>query len=274
MSNIDYSRYKVSIIIPVYNAESYLEECLDSILLQKHILWEVILVDDESTDRSPEIIETYCRTDFRFKGVRISNHGPAYARNVGLEQSTGDFILFVDNDDLLAPNALYKLLRAAIQYKAEVVVGNTICFGEGECYLYRKLNHSQGGIQTGLAYFDYAINEHFYTVMLYNYMYRRSFIESHQLRFDSHVIHEDELWTPQALIAAERVIPTNIVHYYYRQRSDSLSKHIPSEKWHDEAEYITAKLMELAKEQEQSKLARILHKRINQINAYVKMKTF
>lgn len=123
MSKIDYNKYKVSIIIPVYNAEKYLEECFASILQLKHKNLEVILVDDESTDKSPQIIERQCSLDKRFINVRISNHDPAYARNIGLDKATGDYILFLDNDGLLAPNAISKLCRKVVKNRVEVVAG-------------------------------------------------------------------------------------------------------------------------------------------------------
>lgn len=270
MKKRNYNQYKISIIIPVYNAELYLEECIQSILQQKHSNLEVILVDDGSSDSSLEIIKRQCAVDDRFKGVVILNHGAAYARNIGLNNVTGDFIMFLDNDDLLAPNAISKLCRKAIQCKAEIVVGNTLCFNSEEYYLYRPCIRQTGVVRTGLTYFASVLNTNQYTVMLYNYLYKSSFVEKYRLRFDSNIIHEDELWTPNALILAKRVIPTNIVHYYYRQRKNSLSNVILKEQWNNELTYITAKLMDIIQNTECNELQETLYKRINQIDTYIK----
>lgn len=269
MGKIDYSKYKVSVIIPVYNAEKYLEECIASILQQKHRNLEIILVDDESTDNSPQIIERQCGLDKRFVHIRISNHGPAYARNIGLDRATGDYILFLDNDDLLAPNAISKLCRKAVQSKAEVVVGNTLCFDDETCYLYRERYKGYERTMSGTDFFGMVLENGNYTVMLYNYIYSRSFIEKHRLRFDSNVIHEDELWTPMALGYAIKILPTHIIHYYYRQRKDSLSRNIPQNIQKKELAYISAKLENFAYEQEEEKLIGLMSKRIKQLESYI-----
>ena len=269
MSKIDYNKYKVSIIIPVYNAEEYLEECFASVLQQKHKNLEVILVDDESTDKSPQIIERKCNLDKRFINVRISNHGPAYARNIGLDKTTGDYILFLDNDDLLAPNAISKLCRKAIQSKAEVVAGNTLCFDDDTCHLYRERYNGNERVMNGTDYFGLTLANGTYTVMLYNYMYKRSFIEKHHLRFDSNVIHEDELWTPMFLGNAIKILPTNIIHYYYRQRKDSLSRNIPQNIWEEELSYISAKLEDFACQQGEEKFIGLMSRRIKQLESYI-----
>lgn len=269
MSKIDYNKYKVSIIIPVYNAEKYLEECFASILQQKHRNLEIILVDDESTDRSPQIIEKQCSLDKRFVDFRISNHGPAYARNIGINKATGDYILFLDNDDLLAPNAISKLCRKAVQSKAEVVAGNTLCFDDDACYLYRKRYNGNERVINGTDYFGITLANGTFTVMLYNYMYKRSFIEEHHLRFDSNVIHEDELWTPMVLGNVTKILPTHIIHYYYRQRKDSLSRNILQNVWEKELSYISTKLISYANQKEGEKLITLIAQRIEQLKSYI-----
>lgn len=91
--------YKVSIIIPVYNVESYLKKCIDSILLQTYTNFELILIDDGSTDQSYEICDEYSLNDKRIKVIHKINEGVSKARNLGLSISTGDYICFVDSDD-------------------------------------------------------------------------------------------------------------------------------------------------------------------------------
>ncbi len=101
----------VSIITPVYNSESYLAACLESVKQQTHVEWEHILVDDCSVDRSAEIIEKYAAADPRIKYIRLEeNSGAGIARNKGIEVSKGDFIAFLDSDDLWYPEKLRKQL--------------------------------------------------------------------------------------------------------------------------------------------------------------------
>ena len=104
------SKKLISIIVPVYNVENYMEECLDSIKNQTHKDIEVILVNDGSTDGSREICERYCEKDSRFKLINQENQGLSEARNVGVRVSTGEYIFFVDSDDVVKVDILEILL--------------------------------------------------------------------------------------------------------------------------------------------------------------------
>ena len=100
----------ISIIVPVYNVESYLKECLESIRQQTFTDIEVILVNDGSTDGSREICERYCEKDIRFRLINQENQGQSVARNRGVKESVGQFIMFVDSDDVINTNVLEVLL--------------------------------------------------------------------------------------------------------------------------------------------------------------------
>lgn len=101
----------ISVIVPVYNVETYLEECLDSIQNQTYTDLEVILVNDGSTDGSKAICERYCQTDKRFRLINQSNQGQSVARNTGVTASRGEFIAFVDSDDMILANYLETLMQ-------------------------------------------------------------------------------------------------------------------------------------------------------------------
>ena len=101
----------ISVIVPVYNVEEYLEECLESIKRQTYTDIEVILVNDGSIDRSKEICERYCEKDSRFKLVSQENKGQSVARNLGMAESKGEFISFVDSDDVLKEDMLEQLIN-------------------------------------------------------------------------------------------------------------------------------------------------------------------
>lgn len=99
---------KISIIIPVYNAERFLRRCLNSVLNQSYSNWECIIVDDGSKDSSPAICDEYVKTDSRFKVIHKENGGVSRARNTGLSLVVGEWVTFVDSDDELALDALWK----------------------------------------------------------------------------------------------------------------------------------------------------------------------
>ncbi|MFW5510256.1 MAG: glycosyltransferase family 2 protein, partial [Prevotella sp.] len=96
----------ISIIIPIYNVEKYLRQCLDSVVNQTYQDWEAILVDDGSSDSSPAICDEYAKKDSRFKVLHQANGGVSSARNIGLNKSHGEWLIFLDADDMLKNNAL------------------------------------------------------------------------------------------------------------------------------------------------------------------------
>jgi len=114
--------YKVSIIVPVFNSAEYLEKCLDSILSQTLKEFEIILIDDGSTDTSLEIIKNYAKKYDNIRYKTKTNEGQAIARNLGIEMATGKFICFVDSDDYIENTMLQKLYESAIKNNSDIVI--------------------------------------------------------------------------------------------------------------------------------------------------------
>lgn len=112
---------KISVIIPIYNAEKYIGECIESIISQKYRDFEVILVDDGSKDGSGIICDRYVAEDSRFKVIHQENRGISAARNAGLEKARGEYITFVDSDDCLAKDMFDQWMKAAVKYDADIV---------------------------------------------------------------------------------------------------------------------------------------------------------
>ena len=119
---------KVSIVIPVYNSAKYLRECIDSVLAQFFSDWEVVAVDDGSSDDSPAILDEYAAKDSRIKVIHKANGGVSAARNDGLAAACGEYVLFVDSDDLLLANALEVLIQKISSENADVVFGDHFSF--------------------------------------------------------------------------------------------------------------------------------------------------
>ncbi len=123
------NKTRLSIIIPVYNAEDYLDRCLESIFEQSFPSYEVILVDDGSTDSSPLICDRYSATDPRFRTVHKENGGVSSARNAGLNLAKGEYLMFVDSDDAILPDALERLMEGVVD--EDIVLGGYTAFIEG-----------------------------------------------------------------------------------------------------------------------------------------------
>lgn len=205
---------KVSIIVPVYNAEQYLRPCIDSLVGQTWKDIEVILINDGSTDGSGAICESYC-TDPRVIYRAQKNAGVSAARNAGLDLATGEYICFVDSDDWLEPDALERLQNET----ADIVIYN---FFKGE------QKHSEpmaDGLYTRdqlypkmISYPDEAgeVSYQFHTIWMR--LFRRSFLEAHHIRFDrQHHNGEDLLFTYAATMKAQ-TISVRCSEYLYHYR--------------------------------------------------------
>lgn len=211
---------RFSIIIPAYNAEAYLKRCLDSILSQNYSDYEVIVIDDGSTDGTSNILVQYPQV----KVISQANHGMATARNRGLEVAQGDYILFVDSDDRLCPNALANL---APHLDGEDIVG----FGT---QIYNESNgiYTDNPIQptAATAGWDY-FNHHRLTpspvhfVCIWQRAYRRAFLEENNLRFtDGLKRAEDDLFTTMAMFHTRSIKTIAEYIYTYHVRQGSITR--------------------------------------------------
>lgn len=130
---------KISIVIPVYNVGQYLCQCLDSIITQTIQDYEVILVDDGSTDESPSICDKYAEKNKRFTVIHQKNEGSAKARNTGLDKATGEYIAFIDSDDWINEDHLQNLQKRAEETEADIVISSYYFFdGKQDTYVINK----------------------------------------------------------------------------------------------------------------------------------------
>lgn len=214
---------KFSVIIPVYNVETYLRECLDSVLIQTFEDWEAVCVNDGSTDRSAIILDEYASKDRRFKTINQPNGGLSAARNTGLKAAEGEYVLFLDSDDWLEPNAL------------EIVSGS-MTDEDMLCYSGRRYFESEGQFHdadrllertysSGMDYYNENAlsNRDFAFVCVVLRAYKREFLLSHELWFKEGIFHEDNLFTPLACYYAKRVKVIDVCLYDYRVRANSIT---------------------------------------------------
>lgn len=130
----------ISVIVPIYNAEKYLREAIESVINQTYQNWELILVNDGSTDSSPEICDEYARKDTRICCINTTGQGVCYARNNGIENSRGEYIFFMDADDILTVDCLLFLIKQFERQNVDIVSGNSMSFNEIKQYPPCKLH--------------------------------------------------------------------------------------------------------------------------------------
>ncbi|MDD5783069.1 MAG: glycosyltransferase family 2 protein [Muribaculaceae bacterium] len=131
---------KISIIVPVYNTAKYLERCIDSIVAQTYTDWELLLIDDGSTDRSGDICDRYAASDPRIQAFHKPNGGLTSARNHGLERASGEWITHIDSDDWVEPEMLAKMLAKAEESDADVVIGDFYFAWDDQRKLYQSID--------------------------------------------------------------------------------------------------------------------------------------
>ena len=206
----------ISIIIPVYNVENYLEECLNSVQNQTYTNIEVILVNDGSTDNSKRICERYCQEDSRFHLLNQENQGQSVARNTGVAASTGEFIAFVDSDDIILPNYLETLM----QYLAA-----DVDIVESQFTVHKK-DFFTDDFEKRTILFEgnsieavKAVPRHILSVNPVTKLYRRSIVES--VPYLEGVIFEDIYSGVGMLKYIRKIVKIDYVGYYYRQHQSS-----------------------------------------------------
>jgi len=212
-----------SIIIPVYNVEQYLRQCLDSVIHQDYSDYEIICINDGSTDNSLAILQKYGKKENRIKIIDQENCGLSTARNVGIHEASGNYILFLDSDDWLEPNALQIL--AAKQYKEDM-----ICFNGRRCFEDGTIEKPDNGIKednmTGWEYYNKygLVTRKFHFVCTVLRIYKRSFLLENNLFFKEGIYHEDNLFTPIACYYAQKVKVIPDCLYVYRIREGSITQ--------------------------------------------------
>ena len=217
----------VSIIIPVYNAERYLRDCIQSVLDQSYDHWELILVDDGSTDNSYKICLEFADNDHRVRVYHNENHGVSYTRNFGMSVAKGEFLCFIDADDKILPDYISCLHKSLTETEADVV----FC---GYQFLYEdRYVQKAPRIKAGSYTFDdlsyRAIDDGTLSGILFgsvcSAMYRHDLIKENDIQFDPTVRrNEDGLFNLELLPKAKTVVISEYSGYIYRQWKSASKK--------------------------------------------------
>lgn len=217
---------EVSIIVPVYNCETYLTEMLDSLRSQTGVSFEIIAVNDGSTDTSPERLADIARDDSRLMIINQVNQGLSAARNAGIAQAKGQWIAFVDGDDWLAPNALHSWLTQAKEQSLDLLIGNGYRFTTNpSVQTEAPLLHKQpwGEVLEGQQWIMRSIAQDEWPHFAWLQLIRRDLIADNQLAFIRDMVHEDILWTTQLARVAQRVGFCQQPFYGYRTNPESIT---------------------------------------------------
>ncbi len=205
---------KISIIIPVYNAEKYITACLKSILRQSLRDIEVICIDDGSTDTTPELLERICREDARVTALRQDNKGAGAARNMGIRTAKGEFVQFTDADDyLLDDEALERMYEACTAHHMKICGGLRSCGRDGAVTPMELHREECEGKPEGVEinYRDYQYDFHFH-----NYLYERKMLLENDIFFPDYRRFQDPPFFVKAMIKAERFYVVPVEFYCIR----------------------------------------------------------
>ena len=210
--------YRVSVIVPIYNVETYLKKCIDSIINQTYRNLEIILINDGSPDNCGTICDEYADKDERIKVIHKNNGGLSDARNVGLEIATGDFITFVDSDDWIELDTYEVMINAMNKYAADMVVSNIN-------YVYDdKSNRKNDEYQIRIFNKEEAMKELIHDglvqAVVWNKLYKKELIDN--MKFKVGKLNEDEFFTYKICARAEKIIYIPNALYQYRQRENSI----------------------------------------------------
>ncbi len=205
----------LSIIIPVYNIGTYIHRCLESVFSQSMNSYEVICVNDGSTDNSQSVIDSFASVHPNLHCIRQPNKGLSEARNTGLNNAIGKYVFFLDGDDTLADKqSLATILDICLQNNLDIFIGNAVVDGHNT-YLqnYPKSNEVISGPEIMQLFMN---NNRTLIEPVWCYLYSKEFLDTHQLRFKKGIYHEDILFTPQVMYLAKRCMCKDIAIVDYQ----------------------------------------------------------
>ena len=213
----------VSVIIPVYNTERYLSACVDSVLMQTHVSFEIILVDDGSTDLSGTICDRYAEENKNIKVLHIQNSGPATAKNHGFDLAQGNYVAFTDSDDRMEPLMLHKMITAGYENDADII-----------CCNYKQINEAGRVSHLNSSYKQYVLNHeeglvHFFSKnkiysQCWTKLYKRQMLVEHHIKNDPDLrTDEDFIYNIRAFVNAQKTVIVDEPLYAYTHRANSLA---------------------------------------------------
>lgn len=214
----------ISIIVPAYNVEKYIERCLDSLLNQTDADYQIIVVNDGSTDETDTIIQ---RKYFN-KVIYIdkkTNSGLSDTRNIGLQSATGEYVIFVDGDDYVDSFCIQKIRNTIESHeRCDVIYIGHIEERNGEQKKYKGFQAACNQVWNADEFLKSELGQRSFPVPACFAVYRRQFLIKNNLKFTTGIYHEDELWSAEVALKAKQVITADICYYHYVIRTGSITQ--------------------------------------------------
>jgi len=215
----------LSIIVPVYNVEDYIEECITSLLEIPIRNKEIIVVNDGSTDSS---IDRVLKIDSEYiKVINQENAGLSAARNTGIKNANGDYILFIDSDDFIVSSKKIEImLNTAKENNLDIILGNGYVYysDTNKTPIFKDMKQLKNKVMDGKSYLKESIKISEFQAMVWLSIYKNSFIKENNFEFLEGYYHEDIDWTIKLMLKSKRVMYSNELFYIYRQRDGSIMK--------------------------------------------------
>lgn len=226
----------ISIIIPIYNVEQYLDECIQSILTQTWNDYEVILVDDGSTDKCPQMCDTYQEMYSNIAVIHNQNGGLSDARNAGLKKAQGKYVLFVDSDDYIKKGSL-KIIYECCKENDEpdiIFLSAEKVFSDGKIVKYDTVMNNQSLIRGKKSAITYLSGREKYPASAWSKLIKRKFLIENNIEFKKGQLSEDYEWTLSCILSAKSMAACNESYYCYRQnRVGSITENVSKKHFDD-----------------------------------------
>lgn len=223
---------KISVIIPVYNVEKFLSQCINSIINQTYKNLEILIIDDGSTDNSCEICKKFAKHDKRIRIIRQKNAGVSAARNNGLVHASGDYIHFIDSDDYIDLDYYEKMMNTNKKTNADIIAG-CVTSQNGSFY---EIEYKTKSILTSLTE-KFITTNALSNCVVWRYLFKKSFLQTNHLVFAVGRIFEDMLFIPDAIRMANCVLTVPGAYYHYVYNDKSLLNAAYSEKHQEQFKY-------------------------------------
>lgn len=264
---------KISIIVPVYNVEKYIETCINSIKNQTYPNIEIILVNDGSKDSSGKICDEHANQDSRIKVIHTKNGGLSAARNQGIRNSTGDYLMFVDGDDFVTNNSVEDIVNIISKRKTvDIIIGKMIMYYDNNKKIEEDFEFNENIYHgnSGIDILTYMFEE--IPVIMWSAcrsIYRRDFLIENNFYFTEGFTSEDLDLIPKVLLQAKNIFPYNKPFYYYRQlRPNSIVNTVNAKRFYDIVSIIKSYLLLMKEKQYNSKFNNAFIKQL--ANIYVR----
>lgn len=208
-----------SIVVPVYKVEKYLDRCVYSLVSQTFESIEIILVDDGSPDNCPRICDDWAKKDRRIKVIHKENGGLSDARNAGIQATSGKYILFVDSDDFIEIDTC-RILNSYVRYDVDIIVIDAESNNKTRSLVH--IDKEDFSVYNGTQFIKKMALEGSMPMAAWLYVYRRDYLIGNNLFFKKGILHEDEQFTPRAVLKANSIINSGYCAYHYVVRENSI----------------------------------------------------